>query len=94
MIGEEILSIIAERYGANAANTAYYSKIDEWESWWKGYNRSFHEFTENGAGGRLIRRELYRMNMAKGALRNAPLPFRNAPLCKGSWHFAPKAQND
>ena len=65
MIGEEILSIIAERYGENAANTAYYGKIDEWESWWKGYNRSFHEFTENGAGGRLIRRELYRMNMAK-----------------------------
>ena len=65
MIGEEILSIIAERFGEGAANTAYYSKIDEWESWWKGYNRFFHEFTENGAGGRLIRRELYRMNMAK-----------------------------
>ncbi|MBE6626226.1 MAG: phage portal protein [Ruminococcaceae bacterium] len=65
MIGEEILSVIAERFGEGAANVLYYKKIDEWEAWWKGYNRSFHEFTENGAGGRLIRRELYRMNMAK-----------------------------
>ena len=65
MIGEEILSIIAERFGEGAVNAAYYKRIDEWEAWWKGYNRTFHEFTENGAGGRLIRRELYRMNMAK-----------------------------
>lgn len=65
MIGEEILEIIRERFGADLAGGAYYSKINEWESWWRGYSRPFHEFIENGAGGRVFRREMYRMNMAK-----------------------------
>ncbi len=63
MIDEEILSCLGERYCL--AKTAYYSKIAEWESWWRGHNRTFHEYLENAAGGGMIRRELYRMNMAK-----------------------------
>ncbi len=59
MINEEILSLIG------MTGAAYYSKIGEWDSWWRGHDRSFHEFCESGVGGRLVRRELYRMNMAK-----------------------------
>ncbi len=43
----------------------YYSKIDEWKAWWRGFYKPFHEFSESGAGGYPIRRELYRLNMAK-----------------------------
>lgn len=63
MIDQEILSFLGEAYCP--AKTAYYSKIAEWESWWRGHNRSFHEYFENAAGGGTVRRELYRMNMAK-----------------------------
>lgn len=59
MINEEILSLLG------MANPSYYAKIDEWESWWRGHDRTFHEFCEGTSGGRLVRRELYRMNMAK-----------------------------
>lgn len=66
MIGEEIREILSARYGDDfSMNSSYYGIIAEWESWWRGHNRSFHEFYENAAGGRIIRRELYRMNMAK-----------------------------
>lgn len=65
MINEEILSLVRQRCGADCANISYYAKIQEWESWWRGHDRSFHEFIENGAGGAPIRRQLYRMNMAK-----------------------------
>lgn len=65
MISEEILSLVKERCGVEPANASYYTKINEWESWWRGYNRPFHEFTENSAGGAPVQRQLYRMNMAK-----------------------------
>lgn len=63
MINEEILSMLGERYGLSGS--AYYARIAEWESWWKGYNHAFHEFWENAAGGVPVKRRLYRMNMAK-----------------------------
>ena len=65
MISEELLSFVARRCGAAPVSAAYYSKIREWESWWKGHNRAFHEFTENGVGGSPVHRQLFRMNMAK-----------------------------
>lgn len=61
---EEILEYLAQETGA-AVRPGYYARIEEWLSWWKGTNRSFHQYWENGAGGYPIRRELYRMNMAK-----------------------------
>lgn len=63
MIDEEILSCLGEYYPLT--KTAYYAKIAEWEAWWRGRDRSFHEYLENAAGGGMKRRELYRMNMAK-----------------------------
>lgn len=65
MINDEILSLVAERSGCPSVGSAYYTKIREWEDWWKGYYKPFHEFTENGVGGIPVRRQLYRMNMAK-----------------------------
>lgn len=65
MIDAEIRKILEERYGGVELDTSYYGMISEWESWWRGHNRSFHQFYENAAGGRITRRELYRMNMAK-----------------------------
>lgn len=66
MIGEEIREILGARYGEDfPLNSAYYGKIAEWESWWRGHERSFHEFYENAACGRIVKRQLYRMNMAK-----------------------------
>lgn len=39
--------------------------IKLWKSWWQGCDNTFHRFYENGANGDLIRRDMYRMNMAK-----------------------------
>ena len=39
--------------------------IRQWKDWWRGYDGAFHRFCENGAGGQVIKRDMYRMNMAK-----------------------------
>ena len=36
-----------------------------WKDWWMGYDSAFHRFYENNAAGELIKRDMYRMNMAK-----------------------------
>lgn len=61
---EEILNHLAETVGT-AVGPGTYAKIEEWLSWWRGTDRSFHYYWENGAGGYPIRRELFRLNMAK-----------------------------
>ena len=59
MINEEILTLLG------GGQSAYYAKIDEWESWWRGYSRPFHQYWESLGTGGVVRRNLYRMNMAK-----------------------------
>ena len=59
-----IFDYLRERHGIEPP-CAYYALIDEWDAWRRGFWRPFHEFTENSAGGRPIKRELYRLNMAK-----------------------------
>ena len=39
--------------------------IRQLKDWWRGYDGAFHRFCENGAGGQVIKRDMYRMNMAK-----------------------------
>ena len=63
MIDSEILAFLGER-GA-AAESVMYAYIREWEMWWRGKNKAFHEYLENNAMGRPVRREMFRMNMAK-----------------------------
>ena len=54
-----------EKHHGICVNYDFYSKIDEWTAWWRGFCKPFHEFSENGIGGMPCKRELYRMNMAK-----------------------------
>ena len=63
MIDSEILNVLGER--GMAAESVLYAHIREWEAWWRGKNRAFHEYLENNAMGRPVRREMFRMNMAK-----------------------------
>ena len=43
----------------------YYAHVAQWNAWRKGFFKPFHEFSETGAGGFPVKRELYRLNMAK-----------------------------
>lgn len=43
---------------------AFYTRIQEWEDWWRGCYRPFHQFKER-SGQRLVQRELYSLGMAK-----------------------------
>ena len=42
----------------------YYTHIHEWECWWRGYFKPFHEFTELN-GKKTITRDMYTLKMAK-----------------------------
>ena len=59
-----IVEYLEREHGVRAPRE-YYGRIDEWRAWWQGYYRPFHEFSECGAGGYPIKRELFRLNMAK-----------------------------
>ena len=63
MIDSEILAFLGER--GPAAESAMYAYIREWDMWWRGKNKAFHEYLENNSMGRPVRREMFRMNMAK-----------------------------
>lgn len=63
MIDREILEYIEGCGGA--ADSVMYTYIREWETWWRGKNRAFHEYLENNSSGRPVKREMFRMNMAK-----------------------------
>ena len=71
-MNEEIFELLERRY--RLPSMEFYAKIGEWDSWWRGHNRAFHEFTENALGTTPVRRQLYRMNMAKkvASLTNVP----------------------
>lgn len=45
--------------------TSYYAYIQEWEDWWKGYYKPFHDFTETGYSGKTKKRQIYSLKMAK-----------------------------
>jgi len=59
----EVLALLEARFPIPALE--YYRRIATWDAWWRGHDRSFHEFTENTVAGHSVRRQLYRMNMAK-----------------------------
>lgn len=39
--------------------------IAVWDAWWRGKYAPFHEYLENDCAGHPVRREMFRMNMAK-----------------------------
>ena len=59
-----IFDYLLTKHGVSAPRE-YYCEIDRWESWMRGFWRPFHEFSENTLGGVPMKRELYRLNMAK-----------------------------
>lgn len=61
---EDIMDWVRAEYGC-AASAGIYRKIEQWEDWWRGKCRGFHEYWENSAAGGPIRRELYSLRMAK-----------------------------
>ena len=81
MVNEEILSLVSERTGKIPVSASYYTKIREWESWWRGFNRPFHEFAENCSGSSPVHRQLFRMNMAKKICEDWAALLINDKVC-------------
>ena len=59
----DVLALLEARFPIPAMD--YYRRIALWDAWWRGHDRTFHEFTENPVAGHSVRRQLDRMNMAK-----------------------------
>ncbi len=58
-----IIDTLNKETGGNLSG-AYYARIREWEAWWRGCYRPFHQFRE-WSGNQLVRREMYTLGMAK-----------------------------
>lgn len=61
---KDIVALLNKEYGYNL-NSDYYSQIDLWSDWWRGYHQPFHAFKEVGANHSILKRELYTLKMAK-----------------------------
>ena len=59
-----IIDILNKELGSSI-RADYYSKIDDWSKWWKGYNRAFHQYYELLENGGRRSRDLYSLRMAK-----------------------------
>lgn len=46
---------------------SYYTRIEEWKNWWRGWYEPFHLIREQKFDGTLCGREMYRMKMPKRA---------------------------
>lgn len=46
-------------------SSSYYAHVGEWLDWWRGFHEPFHVYSETGASGSPVRRELYKLRMAK-----------------------------
>lgn len=60
---EQIIEYLNKEYGYNVSSS-YYSYIEEWDKWWRGYYKPFHHFTEI-AGTKKIERDMYTLKMGK-----------------------------
>lgn len=55
---------LKEELGVTIPDIPYYTKIAQWEEWYKGYVAEFHR-TRIANGVNVIQRDIYRLNMAK-----------------------------
>lgn len=60
---KSVISYLNEEYGYSI-DSAYYSYIEAWKDWWKGYYIPFHRYMEN-RNGKTFQRKLYRLGMGK-----------------------------
>ena len=58
-----LIAWINENLGYSISDK-YYSRIDEWLNWWRGYYKPFHRFSYSN-GKRKIERDLYTSKMGK-----------------------------
>ncbi len=58
-----IIDLLNREKGYNLS-AEYYSQIDIWRDWWRGFYKPFHQFREL-AGERFMERKLYTLKMAK-----------------------------
>jgi A118 family predicted phage portal protein len=61
---DTIRSYLTTVRGFNTINSEYYSRIEEWNDWYKGYFAGFHSYTQYN-GTKKIERKLYSLGMAK-----------------------------
>ncbi|MCK9577726.1 MAG: phage portal protein, partial [Clostridia bacterium] len=61
---DTIRSYITNVRGFNTVNAEYYSHIEEWNDWYKGYFAGFHSYTQYN-GTKKVERKLYNLGMAK-----------------------------
>lgn len=62
-MNKQIISWINEKYGYDISDK-YYSLIDVWLNWWRGYYKPFHRFSFSN-GKKKIERDLYTLKMGK-----------------------------
>lgn len=60
---QPIIDLLNEEKQYNLSSD-YYSKVDVWRDWWKGFYKPFHQYTEL-TGDSVKTRELYTLKMAK-----------------------------
>ncbi len=60
---QPIIDLLNKEKGYNLSSD-YYSKVDSWRDWWKGFYKPFHQYIEM-AGDQTKTRELYTLKMAK-----------------------------
>lgn len=60
---EQIIEYLNKEYEYDVSSS-YYSYIREWDSWWRGYNKPFHHFTEV-SGNKKTGRDMYTLKMGK-----------------------------
>lgn len=62
-MNKQLIAWINENLGYSISDK-YYSRIDEWLNWWRGYYKPFHRFSYSN-GKRKIERDLYTLKMGK-----------------------------
>ena len=62
-MNKQLIAWINENLGYSISDK-YYSQIDEWLKWWRGYFKPFHRFSYSN-GKKRIERDLYTLKMGK-----------------------------
>lgn len=63
MINGKVFEYLKKQYGCNIS-TAFYSNIDVWRDWWRGFHQPFHHYKWSN-GSRLLDRDMFTLKMAK-----------------------------
>lgn len=62
-MNNQAYEFVRKEYGC-LTDTSFYSTVDLWLDWWKGYHKPFHRYRTNN-GVKTIYRDLYTMKMGK-----------------------------